>query len=45
MNFLFDDSSTWNELNFLLQPLRDVRAFPFMAGIAIIYALTVSGEC
>ena len=29
------------------QPLpgRDLRAFLFITGIAIIYALTVSGEC
>ena len=54
MNFRFDDSSTQNEQNLLLQPPSLCRElgkgcahFPgmFMAGIAIIYALTVSGEC
>ena len=51
MNFLFDDSSRTNK-NFFYSlsafagnQVRDVRAFLFIASIAIIYALTVSGEC
>ena len=51
MNFLFNVSRRTNKIfhySFSAcagNQVRDVRAFLFIAGIAIIYALTVSGEC
>ena len=51
MNFFFNDSSRTNKIFYYSlsacagNQVRDVRAFLFIAGIAIIYALTVSGEC
>ena len=51
MNFFFNASSRMNTIfyqSFLARAgnwVRDVRAFPFIAGIAIICTLTFSRDC
>ena len=51
MNFLFNDSSRRKKIVYYSfsacegNSVRDVRAFPFIAGIAIICAITFSRDC